>query len=63
MKAATLLTLVVIATPALAQSTDGSQSSVVSEELLRVRYQIGVMERVLEQAVQHGARMTGRQLP
>ena len=63
MKAATLLTLVVIATPALAQSTDGRQSSPVSEELLRVRYQIGVMERVLEQAVQHGAQMAGRQLP
>ena len=34
----------------------------VSREALRMRYEIQVMERVLEQAVHHGAQVTGQQV-
>jgi hypothetical protein len=53
----TLLGLALFAAaPAFAQQPRGT------EEQLRIRYQIGVMERVLEQAVQLGAQITGQQM-
>jgi hypothetical protein len=44
-----------------AQSREASQPRRPADEL-QMRYQIGVMERVLEQAVQHGAQKIGRVL-
>lgn len=37
-----------------------AEGSTFAERRLQQRYQVGVMERVLEQAVQHGAQMTSR---
>ena len=66
MKAAMLIGLVVMVTPLVAvaeeQSAATRGASPVSQEGLRMRYEIRVMERVLEQAVQHGAQVVGQQL-
>ena len=66
MKAAMLVGLVVMVTPLVAvaeeQSTATHGASPVSQEGLRMRYEVRVMERVLEQAVQHGAQVVGQQL-
>ena len=65
MKAAMLVGLVVMVTPPVAvaqeQSAATRGASPVSQEGLRMRYEIRVMERVLEQAVQHGAQVVGQQ--
>ena len=66
MKAAMLVGLVVMVTPLVAvageQSAATHGASPVSQEGLRMRYEVRVMERVLEQAVQHGAQVVGQQL-
>ena len=59
MKAALLIGLVFAASPAGAQP---SRTTAATEEQMRLRYQVGVMERVLEEAVQHGAQITGLQM-
>ena len=65
MKAAMLVGLVVMVTPLVAvaeeQSAATRGASPVSQEGLRMRYEVRVMERVLEQAVQHGAQVVGQQ--
>lgn len=48
------------AAPAAAGPQDASAPPRASQDQLRTRYQLGVMERVLEQAVQHGAQVLGR---
>jgi hypothetical protein len=57
-KAAVLVGVLLAAAPGFAQS------GVVAgpDEQLRIRFQVGVMERILEQAVQLGAQKTGLQM-
>ncbi len=58
--------LVLLAAPAVAAAQDQlparRAASPVSQETLRIRYEIRVMERVLEQAVQHGVQVVGQQM-
>ena len=58
--------LVLLAAPAVAVAQDQlpatRAASPVSQEVLRLRYEIRVMERVLEQAVQHGLQMVDQQM-
>lgn len=56
------LALLLVAAPVAAQPGPEASPGTASEQQIEMRYQIGVMERVLEQAVQHGAQMTGRQM-
>lgn len=62
-RVATTVVLLLAAAPVAAQPVPVVRPSAASDQQVRMRYQIGVMERVLEQAVQHGAQMTGRQMP
>jgi hypothetical protein len=60
-KAATFAVFLLAAVPAGAQAP--APAPAPAEDAtgrLQLRYQLGVMERVLEQAVQHGAQMMGR---
>jgi hypothetical protein len=76
-KAVQVLGILLVSTPVFAQApinlagspdgrarpAPGSQAvAPASEETMRMRYQLGVMERALEQAVQFGAQMTGRHM-
>ena len=58
--------LVLLAAPAVAvaqnQLPATRAASPVSQEALRLRYEIRVMERVLEQAVQHGVQVVDQQM-
>lgn len=58
MKAAILAGVLFLAAPALAQP----RAVPASDDQLRIRFQLGVMERILEQAVQLGAQKTGLQM-
>ncbi len=63
MRGTVILGMFVLGVPALAQSPAPTSPLVASSDSqLQLRYQIGVMERVLEQAVQHGAQLTSRQM-
>ncbi len=56
--------MMLVSGSAWAQSTRPATESASepSADLLQARYQIGVLERVLEQAVQHGAQLISRQM-
>ena len=66
MKVAMLVGLVLMVTPAAALAQEGSRAThgaaPASQEGLRMRYEIRVMERVFEQAVQHGVQVMGQQV-
>ncbi len=63
---AMIVGLVVLAAPAVTvaqnQLPATRAASPVSQEALRLRYEIRVMERVLEQAVQHGVQVVDQQM-
>lgn len=64
MRGTVVFGMLVLGIPVLAQSPSSTPPmAAAADAQLRLRYQIGVMERVLEQAVQHGAQMTSRQMP
>ena len=60
---AMIVGLVVLAAPAVAVAQNATRAaSPVSQDAPRLRYEIRVMERVLEQAVQHGVQVVDQQM-